>query len=89
MKKLLVILTTLIIVLLLTISHSDNNLTINTNKINVSKDKLISLSFNKKFNIEINKSNLDKNVEKELTTLSKKTTYLLLGSSNETDEEYF
>ncbi len=89
MKKLLVILTTLIIVLLLTISHSDNNLTINTNKINVSKDKLISLSFNKKFNIEINKSNLDKNVEKELTTLSKKTTYLLLGSNNETDEEYF
>ena len=36
MKKLLGVLTILIIVLLLTLSHSDTNLTINTNKINES-----------------------------------------------------
>lgn len=89
MKKLLGVLTILIIVLLLTLSHSDTNLTINTNKINVSKDKLISLAFNKKYNIETNKSNIDKDIEKELIILSKKTTYYLLGSNNETDEEYF
>ena len=89
MKKLLLILTSLIIVLIITLSYSDNNLTINTNKINLSKDKLISLSFNKKYNIETNKSNINKKVEKKLINLSKKTTYLLLGTNNESQEEYY
>lgn len=89
MKKLLLILTILIIALVLTVTYSDSTLTINTNKINVSKDKLISLSFNNKYNIEANKSNLDKDLETKLTNLSKKTTYLLLGNKDETNEEYY
>ncbi len=89
MKKLLLLLTTLIIVLLVTISYKDSNLTINTNKINLSKDKLVSLSLNKKFNIKTSKSNINTNVEKRLVNLSKKTTYLLLGSNNESYEDYY
>ena len=89
MKKLLFCLTILIIALVLTLTYSDNTLTINTDKINVSKDKLISLSFNNSYNIEANKSELNKDLETKLTNLSKKTTYLLLGSTDESNEEYY
>ena len=89
MKKLLLILTILIITLVLTLTYSDNNLIVNTDKINLSKDRLISLSFNNKYNIESTKVDLNKELENKLIKLSKKTTYLLLGSNNESSEEYY
>ena len=88
MKKLLLILTTLIIVLVLTLSYTDTNLEINTNKINLSKDKLVSLSFNNNYNIETSKSK-NTDIENKLTNLAKKTTYYLLGTNNESLEDYY
>ena len=44
---------------------------------------------NNNYNIEANKSELNKDLETKLTNLSKKTTYLLLGSTDESNEEYY
>ena len=89
MKKLLFIFIILLITVVLIINYSDSNLVVNTNKINLSKDRLISLSFNKKYNISTPKQDTNTKEETYLKNLSKRVTYLLLGTSNESEEEYY
>ncbi len=82
MKKLLFIFIILLIAVVLIINYSDSNLVVNTNKINLSKDRLISLSFNKNYSISTPKEDINNKEESYLKNLSKRVTYLLLGTSN-------
>ena len=57
-----------------------------------SKKQTIKKEFDQKYNLKYKIENESENLEKEITALSKKVTYLLLGEMNteeETSEEYF
>ena len=88
---------TIILLLLITslsVSAASTKFTIDTSKMTLSNSKKTSITkeFNDNYNLKKSISNIDSKLEKEITTLTKKTTYLLLGDFNnttETSEAYY
>lgn len=93
MKKILI---TIIAIVLCTVSvlAATKNFTITSTNLsfNNSKQQAITKEFNKKYDLSYKIESKDEKLKKEITELSKKVTYLLLGEMNEdeeTPEEYY
>lgn len=93
MKKILI---TIITIVLCTVSvlAATKNFTITSANLsfNNSKQQAITKEFNKKYDLSYKIESKDEKLKKEITELSKKVTYLLLGEMNEdeeTPEEYY
>lgn len=93
MKKILI---TIITIVLCTVSvlAATKNFTITSANLsfNNSKQQAITKEFNKKYDLSYKIESKDEKQKKEITELSKKVTYLLLGEMNddeETPEEYY
>lgn len=92
-KKILII--ALLFVSVSSVYALTKNFTIDTSKFSFSsnsKKSNVTSEFNKNYNLTYNISSSNEELKNEITSLSKKVTYLLLGESdktNETSEEYF
>lgn len=93
MKKILI---TIIMIVLCTVTvfAAAKSFTITSTNLsfNNSKQKAITKEFNKKYDLSYKISSKDEELKKEITSLAKKVTYLLLGEMNEdeeTPEEYY
>ena len=95
MKKIIFIITLIISLTFITVYASNKTFgfSIDTVSENLNtKTNYILKEFNKEYKIEIKENNIQKELEKEIILLSKKTTSLLLGEVNntsETSENYY
>lgn len=86
MKKIFLVLITF---LLLETIHASSNFTINYSKIFDDKESIIN-DLNNDYNLSYKVEDSNEKERQEITELSKKTTYLLLGDGEEeTSEEYY
>lgn len=93
MKKILITIIT-IVLCTVTVFAAAKSFTITSTNLsfNNSKQKAITQEFNKKYDLSYKISSKDESLKKEITSLTKKVTYLLLGEMNEdeeTPEEYY
>ena len=93
MKKILITIIT-IVLCTVTVFAAAKSFTITSTNLsfNNSKQKAITKEFNKKYDLSYKISSKDESLKKEITSLTKKVTYLLLGEMNEdeeTPEEYY
>ncbi len=93
MKKILITIIT-IVLCTVTVFAAAKNFTITSTNLsfNNSKQKAIAKEFNKKYDLSYKILSKDEELKKEITSLAKKVTYLLLGEMNEdeeTPEEYY
>lgn len=93
MKKILITIIT-IVLCTVTVFAATKSFTITSTNLsfNNSKQKAITQEFNKKYDLSYKISSKDESLKKEITSLTKKVTYLLLGEMNEdeeTPEEYY
>lgn len=93
MKKILITIIT-IVLCTVTVFAATKSFTITSTNLsfNNSKQKAITQEFNKKYDLSYKISSKDESLKKEITSLAKKVTYLLLGEMNddeETPEEYY
>ena len=93
MKKILITIIT-IVLCTVTVFAAAKSFTITSTNLsfNNSKQKAITQEFNKKYDLSHKISSKDESLKKEITSLTKKVTYLLLGEMNEdeeTPEEYY
>ena len=93
MKKILITIIT-IVLCTVTVFAAAKSFTITSTNLsfNNSKQKAITKEFNKKYDLSYKISSKDESLKKEITSLAKKVTYLLLGEMNEdeeTPEEYY
>ena len=93
MKKILITIIT-IVLCTVTVFAAAKSFTITSTNLsfNNSKQKAITQEFNKKYDLSYKISSKDESLKKEITSLAKKVTYLLLGEMNddeETPEEYY
>ena len=92
-KKLLIIV--LLFIEISSVYALTKNFTIDTSKLTFSsnsKKNNVTSEFNKSYNLTYNLSSSNEELKEEITSLSKKVTFLLLGESdksNETSEEYY
>ena len=80
MKKILITIIT-IVLCTVTVFAAAKNFTITSTNLsfNNSKQKAITQEFNKKYDLSYKISSKDESLKKEITSLTKKVTYLLLG----------
>lgn len=95
MKKKLIITTILLSISSITVNALSNNFNFDTSKLsfttNSKKDSVVS-NFNPSYNLTYSISSENKDLEDEIKTLTKRTTYLLFGdfnNTNETSENYY
>ena len=93
MKKILKIVL-IILICTITVYAATKNFTITSSSLSFtnSKKQAIKKEFDQKYNLEYKVSTSDDKLKQEITSLSKKVTYLLLGeigTSKETSEEYY
>lgn len=94
MKKILIGIIT-ILLCFISVYALTNNFSIDSSKLSFSmnsKKELVSNSFNNNYTLTHSISNNNEELEKEITELTKKTTYLLLGgfnNTNESNDEYY
>ncbi len=93
MKKIIITILT-IVLCTVTVFAATKNFTITSSNLSFSnsKQKAITKEFNKKYDLSYKISSKDEKLKQEITDLSKKVTYLLLGEMNndeETPEEYY
>lgn len=95
MKKILIITTFLLFANSITVYALSDNFNFDTSKLSFStnskKDNVVS-NFNPNYNLEHSISSENKELEDEIKTLTKKTTYLLFGdfnNINESNENYY
>lgn len=95
MKTKIIIVISTFVLSTITVFALSNDFNFDTSKLsfteNSKKDNVVS-NFNKKYDLTYSISNIDQKLEEEIKTLTKKTTYLLFGGFNnteETSEEYY
>lgn len=95
MKKKLIITTILLSISSITVNALSNNFNFDTSKLsfttNSKKGSVVS-NFNPSYNLTYSISSENKDLEDEIKTLTKRTTYLLFGdfnNTNETSENYY
>ncbi len=95
MKTKIIIVISTFVLSATTVFALSNDFNFDTSKLsfteNSKKDNVVS-NFNKKYDLTYSISNIDQKLEEEIKTLTKKTTYLLFGGFNnteETSEEYY
>ncbi len=89
-RKIIVIIT--IFMMTLSVYAVNTNFTFNLDTLSFNKDKKVMDNFNKNYTLTYTISNFDKELEEKITSLTKKTTYLLLGemgSNEESSEHYY
>lgn len=93
MKKILITIITIVLCTVTVLAAAKNFTITSTNlSFNNSKQEAITKEFNKKYDLSYKISSKDEELKKEITSLTKKVTYLLLGEMNEdeeTPEEYY
>ena len=93
MKKILITIITIVLCTVTVLAAAKNFTITSTNlSFNNSKQEAITKEFNKKYDLSYKISSKDEALKKEITSLTKKVTYLLLGEMNEdeeTPEEYY
>ena len=93
MKKILITIITIVLCTVSVLAAAKNFTITSTNlSFNNSKQEAITKEFNKKYDLSYKISSKDEELKKEITSLTKKVTYLLLGEMNEdeeTPEEYY
>ena len=93
MKKILITIITIVLCTVSVLAATKNFTITSTNlSFNNSKQQAITKEFNKKYDLSYKIESKDEKLKKEITELSKKVTYLLLGEMNEdeeTPEEYY
>ena len=93
MKKILITIITIVLCTVTVLAAAKNFTITSTNlSFNNSKQEAITKEFNKKYDLSYKISSNDEELKKEITSLTKKVTYLLLGEMNEdeeTPEEYY
>lgn len=93
MKKILITIITIVLCTVSVLAATKNFTITSTNlSFNNSKQQAITKEFNKKYDLSYKIESKDEKLKKEITDLSKKVTYLLLGEMNEdeeTPEEYY
>ena len=93
MKKILITIITIVLCTVMVFTAAKSFTITSTNlSFNNSKQKAITQEFNKKYDLSYKISSKDESLKKEITSLTKKVTYLLLGEMNEdeeTPEEYY
>ena len=89
MKKRLILIVLLLSVSSITVFALSNKFTFDTSKLSFTddskKDNIVS-NFNKNYNLSYSIENDNKELEEEIKNLTKKTTYLLFGDFNNTNE---
>ena len=89
-RKIIIIITIFFITLSVYAITTKFNFSLET--LSFNKSNTIMTNFNKDYTLTYKITDLDKELENEITSLTKKTTYLLLGEmgdGTETSEEYY
>ena len=87
MKKILITIITIVLCTVSVLAATKNFTITSTNlSFNNSKQQAITKEFNKKYDLSYKIESKDEKLKKEITELSKKVTYLLLGDMNEAEE---